>query len=76
MAIQIIAPADRTREVLGDLTKRRAEILNITTRGENKVNETLIASGTANNFFFSIFDFSNSGDQYKCPIGRAQWIFE
>lgn len=41
MAIQIIAPADRTREVLADLNRRRAEILDVTTRGENKVNRNI-----------------------------------
>lgn len=43
MAIQIIAPADRTAQVLADLSRRRAEILDVTTRGANKVIETLIA---------------------------------
>lgn len=37
MAIQIVAPADRTSQVLADLARRRAEILEVTTRGENKV---------------------------------------
>lgn len=39
MAIQIIAPVDRTAQVLADLARRRAEVLDVTTRGENKVNE-------------------------------------
>lgn len=37
MAIQIIAPADRTAQVLADLARRRADVLDVTTRGENKV---------------------------------------
>lgn len=77
MAIQIITPAARSREVLGDLARRRAEILDITTRGENKVNKTPAAFGGENQFSqFLNFPIVPSGDQCKCTIGRTQWIFE
>lgn len=49
MAIQIIAPVDRTAQVLADLARRRAEILDVTTRGENKViGRKSIAIGSEN----------------------------
>lgn len=38
MAIQIIVPGVRLSAVLGDLSKRRAEIQGVIVRGENKVN--------------------------------------
>lgn len=38
MAIQIIAPADRTAKILADLGKRRANVLDVNSKGEhNKV---------------------------------------
>lgn len=40
MSIQIISPADRTPQVMADLARRRAEILEVYTRGENRVNKS------------------------------------
>lgn len=77
MAIQIITPADRSRGVLGDLARRRAEILDITTREENKVNKTSTAFGGENQFSeISNFPIVPSGDQCKCTVGRTHWVFE
>lgn len=37
MSIQIISPSDRTPQVMSDLAKRRAEILDVYARGESRV---------------------------------------
>lgn len=44
MAIQIIVPGNRLSAVLGDLSKRRAEISEVIVRGENRVNSNQISS--------------------------------
>lgn len=75
MAIQIIAPADRTAQILADLVRRRADILDVTTRGENKVNETKRISFRLKINFIVRFFFA-SDNQCKCSIGRTEWIFE
>lgn len=40
MSIEIVAPSDRMSQILSDLSKRRATILNVESKGEfNKVSE-------------------------------------
>lgn len=74
MSIEIVSPSDRISQILSDLAKRRATILNVGSKGEfNKVKSTLAVSHP---FLLGIFFFYKTGDQRTGTTSRIEWLFE
>jgi elongation factor G len=64
MCLEIVAPSDRTSQILGDLSRRRSTIIDVSPRGEqNKVRRKFVEM-----FAISHSQFSIKGNLSRCTI--------
>lgn len=78
MSIEIVSPSDRISQILSDLSKRRATILNVGSKGEfNKVISALLFHNhTTPNRSYEFLFCLKTGHQCASTTSRIKWLFE
>lgn len=74
MSIEIVSPSDRVSQIMSDLSKRRAIILNVGSKGDfNKVIEHSFLQPHQRSYEHFIFESDN---QCISTTSRIKWIFQ
>lgn len=77
MSIEIVVPSERMSQILSDLSKRRATILDVESRGEsNKVLTINSRTYHASHIKIDFISFRKSGSQCTSTTSRIKRLFD